>query len=145
MHFRHEFSFIAAASVDVAGPLFGADRERVWAPDWNPVFVWPQTATDQTGMVFTVAHGDATAVWVNTMFDLAAGRVQYVYVLPDVVATVISLQLAPIGNTTRVAVSYERTALREAACEVVRRLAERDADAGPEWAHQINAYLATRR
>jgi len=145
MHFRNDFSFVAQATIDVAGPLFGADKEPVWAPDWNPGFLWPQQAGDQPGMVFTVAHGDRTAVWVNTIFDLAAGRVQYVYVLPDVVATVVSLRLAPIGNTTGVAVTYERTALREAARDVVRHMAERDANAGPEWEHQINAYLATRR
>jgi hypothetical protein len=145
MHFRNEFSFVAQAPIDVAGPLFGADKERLWAPDWNPLFVWPQEAVDQPGMVFTVAHGDRTAVWVNTVFDLAAGRVQYVCVLTDVVATVVSLQFAPIGNTTRVAVTYERTALREGARDVVRRMAERDANAGPEWERQINAYLTTRR
>jgi hypothetical protein len=145
MHFRNDFSFVAQATIEVAGPLFGADKERVWAPDWNPVFLWPQETGDQPGMVFTVAHGDKTAVWVNTIFDLAAGHVQYVYVLPDVVATVVSLRLTPIGNTTAVAVTYERTALREAARDVVGHMAERDANAGPEWEHQINAYLATRR
>jgi hypothetical protein len=145
MRFRNDFSFVAQAPIDVAGPLFGADKERGWAPDWNPVFLWPQDAGDQPGMVFTIAHGDKTAVWVNTVFDLAAGRAQYVYVLPDVVATVVSVQLAPIGNTTRVVVTYERTALREAARDVVRHMAERDANAGPEWEHQINAYLTIRR
>jgi hypothetical protein len=58
---------------------------------------------------------------------------------------VVSVQLAPIGNTTRVVVTYERTALREAARDVVRHMAERDANAGPEWEHQINAYLTIRR
>jgi hypothetical protein len=66
MHFRNNFSFVAQAPIDVAGPLFGADKERVWAPDWNPVFLWPQDAGDQPGMVFTVAHGDKTAVWRAT-------------------------------------------------------------------------------
>ncbi|HLZ99411.1 MAG TPA: hypothetical protein VKP66_15865 [Steroidobacteraceae bacterium] len=145
MHFRNDFSFVAHAPIDVAGPLFGADMERAWAPDWNPAFVWPQKAVDQPGMVFTIAHGDKAAVWVNTAFDLAAGRVQYVYVLPDVVATIVNLRLEPAGSTTRVAVTYERTALREAARDIVRHMAERDAMAGPEWEHQINTYLAARR
>lgn len=143
MHFQNDFSFVAQAPMAVAAPLFGAHKERVWAPDWNPVFLWPRDVADQPGMVFTVAHGDNTAVWVNTVFDLAAGRVEYVYVLPDVVATVISLQLVPIGNATRVSVRYERTALREAAHDAVRLMAEGDANAGPEWETQINAYLAT--
>jgi hypothetical protein len=145
MHFRNDFSFVAQAPIEVAGPLFGADKERAWAPDWNPVFLWPQDAGDLSGMVFTVAHGDKTAVWVNTIFDLTAGRVQYVYVLPEVVATLVSVQLSPVGNSTHVEVTYERTALRPAAYDAVRQMAEGDAIAGPEWEHQINAYLTTPR
>jgi hypothetical protein len=98
LHFRKDFSFVVQAPIEVAGPLFGADKERVWAPGWNPAFLWPREAGDQAGMVFTIPHGERTAVWVNTVFDLAAGRVQYVYVLPDVVATVVSLQLTPAGK-----------------------------------------------
>jgi len=51
---------------------------------------------------------------VNTIFDLAAGRVQYVDVLPDVVPRWSACARAD-RNTTGVAVTYERTALREAA------------------------------
>jgi hypothetical protein len=115
MHFQNDFSFVAQAPMGVTAPLFGANRERVWAPDWNPVFLWPRDVADQPGMVFTVDHGDNIAVWVNTVFDLAAGRVQYVYVLPDVVATVISLQLVPIpafpsGTSARRCASPRRRA-----------------------------------
>lgn len=65
MHFQNDFSFVAQAPMGVAAPLFGANRERVWAPDWNPVFLWPRDVADQPGMVFTVDHGDNIAVWVN--------------------------------------------------------------------------------
>ena len=71
----------------VAWPLFGAHKERVWAPGWEPVFLWPEKPLDQQGMVFRVRHGDRSAVWVNTAFDRAARRIQYVYVIPDVVVT----------------------------------------------------------
>jgi len=93
-------------------------------------------------MVFTVPHADRTAVWVNTGYDPAAGRFEYVYVLPEVVATVIGVQLSRAGDATKVQVRYERTALSAQANEIVQGMARRDAQAGPEWEHQINAYLA---
>src|ERR1700738_4790174 len=111
LHTRAQFDFIADAPLDVAWPLCVDEGDRAWSADWQPMFVWPAAPTDQQGMVFTVAHGDKTAVWVNTCFDRAANRIQYVYVVPDVLVTVITLALRPTGQATRVDVVYERTAL----------------------------------
>ncbi|HEY0801874.1 MAG TPA: hypothetical protein VGD54_13595 [Steroidobacteraceae bacterium] len=144
LHTREQFDFIADAPLDVTWPLFGADAERAWAPDWQPIFIWPATATDKEGMVFKIAHGDQTAVWVNTAFDRMANRIQYVYVIPDVVATVITLKLVPIRSSTHVEVIYERTALTGAANETVSKMAGRDKIAGPEWSRQVNDHLHSR-
>jgi hypothetical protein len=92
-------------------------------------------------MVFKVAHGDKAAVWVNTQFDRGSGRIQYVYVLPEVVVTVITLQLASLHQSTRVVVTYARTALDEASNDLVREMADRDRAAGRAWELRINAYL----
>jgi hypothetical protein len=141
VHTREQFEFIADAPLDVAWPLFGADGERAWAPDWDPTFIWPAAATDEEGMVFKVVQGNHVAVWVNTALDRAANRIQYVYVIPDLVVTVITLRLSQTGPATHVAVTYERTALADAAGETVTQMAGRDKMAGPEWAQQINHYL----
>ena len=141
-HTERTFEFTVNASIATVAPLFGADRERAWAPDWNPQFVWPAEVHDRQGMVFTVAHGHRTATWVNTCFDLQNGRVQYVYVLPEVLVTVITLRITPEGKRTHVAVAYDRTALNSEANEIVRKMAEDDGHSGPEWGGQINRYLA---
>lgn len=137
-----EFEFVANAPLDRVFPLFGAARERVWAEDWNPQFVWPKEPEDREGMVFRVDHDGRMAVWVNTRFDRGSNRVQYVYVLPDTVATVITLRLTPRPTATHVAVRYERTSLATDADAAVLRMAERDKTAGAEWAAQINGYFA---
>jgi hypothetical protein len=140
-HTESTFSFIVDAPVHVVGPLFGAHKEEVWAPGWKPRFVWPANPTDQLGMVFTTDVGEKTAVWVNTLFDLPAGRCQYVYVVPEVMVTVITLQWNARGNGTHVTVKYDRSALNATANGVVQQRAEHDAKSGPEWAEQINEYL----
>jgi len=141
VHTHEQFEFIADAPLNVAWPLFGAYGERAWAPDWDPIFIWPAAAADEEGMVFKVGQGDHAAVWVNTALDRAANRIQYVYVIPDLVVTVITLRLSRSGPATHVAVTYERTALADAAGEAVNQMAGRDKMAGPEWAQQINQYL----
>lgn len=141
-HTEETFEFVANAPMDLVAPLFGAWKEREWSPEWSPQFVWPRDAADKRGMVFTIAHGHTHAVWVNTAYDLQGGRIQYAYVIPDAMVTLITLQLTPEGNRTHVAVEYDRTALSPELNAHVQRMAEADAKAGPEWEKQVNDYLA---
>jgi hypothetical protein len=97
-HTETKFEFAANGPLAKIAPLMGADRERVWAPGWNPHFVFPRPAVDQQRMVFTVTHGPYRVPWVNTEFDLARGRVQYVYVIPDTMVTVITIRMTPEGG-----------------------------------------------
>ncbi|HEY1470311.1 MAG TPA: hypothetical protein VGF61_14810 [Candidatus Acidoferrum sp.] len=140
-HTEEKFVFTARAPMERVAPLFGADKERMWSAKWEPSFIYPLPSKDAQGMVFSVAHGHLTSVWVNTEFDLANGRVQYVYVIPEALATVIMLHLTPEGNRTRVQVVYARTALSAKADEHVRQMAEQDRGAGPEWEKAVNEYL----
>jgi hypothetical protein len=142
LHTREQFSLVANAPFEVAWPLFGADKERAWAPDWDPLFVWPREALDQEGMVFKVRHGEKNAVWVNTAFDRTARKIQYVYLIADVVVTVITLKLTPDSGSTAVDVIYERTALVHTANDTVKEMSLRDRLAGKEWSQQINQYLS---
>jgi hypothetical protein len=95
-------------------------------------------------MVFEVADGDETATWVNTALDRDANRIQYVYVIPKIVVTVITLEMRQSGSSTHVDVTYDRTALAENANERVRHMAARDRMAGPDWSTQISEYLRSR-
>jgi hypothetical protein len=146
VHVNNSFSFTVNAAMRDAAPLFGPEGERVWAgDDWNPQFVFPIPARDVEGAVFTVRHGEHTAVWVNTLFDLKGGHMQYVYVLADLLATTIDVRLHPIDAAhTRVEVTYVRTALRPEADEHVLSLGKHDSEQGKEWADGINAYLQRR-
>jgi hypothetical protein len=134
LHVSSHFSFTVHAAYDAVFPLFGADRERAWSPGWAPQFVYPAPARDSAGMVFTVAHGPTRAVWINTAFDAASGHVQYTYVIPDALATLIDIRIAALdAATTTVSVTYERTALTPELNDHVRTLAEHDSRQGPEW------------
>lgn len=143
-HSQEKFSFPANAPIDQVFPLFGADKERVWAPGWNPQFVQPLPAADVHGMVFSVAHGPLNSIWINTEFDRELGRVQYVYMIPDHLVTLITLRVQPDGNHTKVDVEYQRTALTPDADAHVEEMAKQDRAAGPEWEKQINDWLVKK-
>jgi len=141
---RSEFEFVAHAPYAQVFPLFGAEKERVWAgKEWDPTFIYPRPANDVQGSVFTVKHGHATTIpWVNTAFDARSGHVQYVYVIPEVLTTLIDIHIAAQdAQNTKVDVVYERTALTAGGDERVRHMAAHDRQSGPEWSDQINRYL----
>jgi hypothetical protein len=140
-HSDQKFTFVANAPMDRVAPLFGADKERVWAAHWDPQFIYPTSAADQEGMVFAVAHDHLRSVWVNTELDLKNGRIEYVYMIPDALVTVITLRLTPQGNRTQVDVEYQRTALSAEAAAHVQHMAEGDRRAGPDWDKRVNGYL----
>jgi hypothetical protein len=130
VHVSNSFSFTVNAAMHDAAPLFGPESERVWAgDDWNPQFVFPIPARDVEGAVFTIRHGEHTAVWINTLFDLGGGHMQYAYVLADLLATTIDVRLHPIDAAhTMVDVRYVRTALRPEADEHVLALGKHDSE-----------------
>ncbi|MGB2665361.1 MAG: hypothetical protein WAK48_15245 [Candidatus Acidiferrum sp.] len=141
-HTEEKFAFTAKAPMETVAPLFGAAKERVWSPGWNPQFIHPLPPADEAGMVFTIAHSHVRAAWVNTEFDFKNGRIQYVYAIPDALVTVITLQLTPDGRQTRIEVEYDRTALSAEADSHVRHMAEGDRSSGQNWEKQVNEYLA---
>jgi hypothetical protein len=146
-HVSNGFSFTIDAPMKDAAPLFGPEGERAWAgDDWNPQFAFPTPPGDVEGAIFTLRHGEHTAVWINTLFDLSAGRMQYVYVLADLLATTIDVRLYAIDAMhTRADVTYVRTALHPEANEHVLSLGRHDCEQGTVWEKAIRAYLRHRK
>jgi hypothetical protein len=145
-HASNIFEFKIAAPLGRVAPLFGPEGERCWAgKHWDPQFLYPQPARDMEGAVFTVQHGPHNSIWVNTVFDLAGGRMQYVAVIPEVVASVIEVRLTTVdGGHTAVAVTYTRTALTAGANDDVSAMGEDDRNNGPHWQQAVEACLAVQ-
>jgi hypothetical protein len=139
LHVSNSFELIVHAPLSRAAILFGPEGERCWAgQNWNPEFLYPQPGKDVQGAVFTVQHGPHKSVWVNTVFDTAGGQMQYVSFIPDTVVSTIDVRLTPVDpSSTRVQVTYARTALDVAANDDVDAMGKRDHESGPEWQQAI--------
>ena len=147
MHLQTSFVLTVHAPYAETAPLFGPNGERAWAgKHWDPQFLYPQPGRDEEGAVFTIRHGDLSAVWVNTLFDTGGRHFQYVYFLPDLMVTVIDVRFKVIdAATTGVKVIYTRTAVTPKGEEHVTAMSEGDKAAGPDWQQAIDRYLAARK
>jgi hypothetical protein len=145
MHTQTIFTLNVHEPYEKALILFGPEGERAWAgKHWDPQFAWPQPAQDIEGAVFTIQHGPFTAVWVNTAFDVATGHLQYVYVIPGIMATTIDLHLHAEDASTHVTVVYTRTALTPQGNTHVKAMTEGDRTAGADWQKALDDQLASR-
>lgn len=142
-HVKNTFSFQVAAPLDRVAPLFGPEGERCWAgKHWDPQFIYPQPAKDVPGAVFTVQHGGHSSLWIATILDLAAGRMQYVAVIRDWVVSVVDVHAAAVdASHTSAEVTYTRTALVAEANDDVEAMAANDRDSGPHWQAAMEACL----
>jgi hypothetical protein len=142
-HVSNTFHLVVPAPLSRAATLFGPQGERCWAgPHWNPEFVYPQPGQDVQGAVFTVQHGPHRAIWVNTVFDTAAGRMQYVSFIPDTLVFTVDVRLSAVDPAhTSVEVTYARTALDAAVNDEVEGMGTRDRESGPEWQEAIEKCL----
>jgi hypothetical protein len=142
-HVSNSFHLLVRAPLARAAALFGPDGERCWAgPHWNPEFLFPQPGMDVQGAVFTIQHGPHKSVWVNTLFDPAAGRMQYVAFIPETLVSTVDVRLTAVDpSSTSAEVTYARTALDAAANDEVDALGKRDRESGPEWQRAIETCL----
>jgi hypothetical protein len=143
VHVENGFEFSVHAPYESVAPLFGAYRERDWGGEhWNPRFLYPQPPRDIEGEVFTVAHGHAHSIWVNTALDLQAGHIQYVYVIPEAQAVLIDIHLRHDDPAnTGVKVVYQRTALDPRFNQHLTAMGKKDRQAAGEWQSAIEGYL----
>ena len=151
-HVDNTFRFELAAPLARAAPLFGPDGERCGAgKHWDPQLIYPQTvpgqpARDIEGAVFTVRHGAHTGIWVVTVFDLAAARMQYVSVIPGLLLSVIDVRLTSIDpSRTTVVVTCARTALSPTANDDVNGMGAADRQSGTHWKQAIEECLNPKR
>jgi len=144
VHTNNTFQFVLQIPLNRAEPLFGPQGERCWAgKHWNPEFLYPQPAVDVNGAVFTVQHGPHKSVWVNTVFDLAGGHMQYVAFVPDTVVFTVDVRLTALNaSATGVAVTYARTALDGALNDDVAAMGKSDSESGADWQRDIEGCLA---
>ena len=127
-------------SADRAFPLFGADREREWSPEWDPKFVAP-TSPGQSpdGAIFLLDHHDPTPmVWVMTDYDPGERIVRYAVVRPGRAVTQLWIRVVPVSaNACRADVTYRYTSLAPEGQHVVEHFIQ----AFPEWKHHWESHI----
>ena len=140
-------TFDINTSADEAFPLFGPKREMDWDPNWHPEFVFPADG-DQTshGSVFLIRGNDRDSVWIMTVYDIDARRVEYVRVTPGHSVGQLWISITPSQPArSQVRVSYRLTGLSPTGSSFVEKWKTEFPDTAREWQAVLNHYLETGR
>jgi len=137
-------SFVLAAPMSRAFPLFEPEGERAWAAGWDPKYLHPADGRAESGMVFTTSHGGEDTVWLMTRHEPQAGVVEYARVTPGSRIATVLVQCARLDAArTRVTVIYTFTALSEAGNAYVRAMDDsRYGEMIEGWSRAIGEALA---
>jgi hypothetical protein len=147
MHLVTSFDVTVHAPYADTAVLFGPEGERPWAgKHWDPQFLHPAPGRDEEGAVFTIQHGQMNAVWVIAQHDVEARHFQYVYFIPRILVTTIDVRFEMVdAKTTKVHVTYARTAVSAEGDAHVMEMSKGDEQSGAEWQKAIDAYLAVKK
>lgn len=142
MRSEREFSFELPGTVAAVTPYFGPVKESEWAPDWKPVFVFPQKPDQVVGAVFETVSEWGHSIWTMDRYDPDAGRVGYVIFVGGIGVTRYDITLAQVdARRVRVRVWCSRTRLGNGSPGYIGQFQQSFVAQGPEWQRAIRAVL----
>jgi Polyketide cyclase / dehydrase and lipid transport. len=126
-------------------PLFEPAGERAWAPDWDPIFVYPAGGSVEVGAVFVVNHAGhpGQVVWTVTRYEPEQYHLSYLRVANEHHVAEIDITCRePLVGATLATVTYRFTGLSDVGNEFVSLFTE---EYYQNWLHSwetaINQYL----
>ena len=129
---------------DEALRLFTPRGEQDWANGWEPRFPVPVPDDTEPGTVFeTSAHGQHT-VWLVTGREPGRGM-SYARVTPGEQAGTVTVTLSPAGPRCDGEVTYQLTALSEAAETRLEKFADGYPAFIRSWQDEIEAWQRADR
>jgi len=123
--------------------LFTPRGEQNWAHGWHPQFPAPAPDDTEPGTVFeTDAHGQHT-IWLVTGRQ-PGQRISYARVTPGDQAGTVTITINGAGCQSEVEVTYQLTALTDAARHTLGKFADGYSAYLESWQDAITAWLHHR-
>lgn len=107
---KHHAKFEIAQPVEKLFPLFSAEGERLWVPDWNYENIMGSTELHEDYIFLTNNHDHAStnAIWLVKKYEPENYLVQFYKVEPEDKVGIITVQCTQTDNShTQVKVTYE--------------------------------------
>ena len=119
---KHSKKFSINQPIEILFPLFSAEGEKLWVPDWDYENIMGTTDLheDYIFMTKTHDHGTTDAIWLVKQYDCESHFVQFYKVEPEDKIGIISVQCTQLNESlTEVEVTYHYTGLSDTGNEFI--------------------------
>jgi hypothetical protein len=119
---KHAADFTMDQPIELLFPLFSAEGETLWVPDWEYENIMGSTELHEDYIFLTEKHDHAStkAVWLVKRYEPKSHYVQFYKVEPDYKVSIVTVQCTKITESqTRVEVGYEFIGLSEKGHEFI--------------------------
>ena len=125
-------------------PLLCPVREAEWVNDWRPRLVLSDSGVAEPGCVFITPGIPEDALWLMTIHDPEALRLEIIKIIPGVVVGKISIALSPEGDNGCISkITYAYTALSEHGGRALEEFTETHFRGFMEtWEKELNYFLS---
>jgi len=121
---KHTVDFKIDQPVEILFPLFSAEGEKLWVPDWDYENIMGSTDLHEDYIFVTKNHNHAStdAIWLVKRYESDAYLVQFYKVEPDDKVGIVTVQCKKIDDTSsQVEVSYEYIGLSQKGNEFINK------------------------
>ena len=143
----HEHTQVNVASPATVFPLLCPVREAEWVPGWRHRMIYSNSGFAEQNCVFSTPNPEGSdTTWVVTHYDPTLYQISFAWLWPDMIATVLQIQLAAGEkiDTTLSRIRYTYTALTQAGeLELSRYTRRWFEDKMKGWEMAMNHYLQT--
>lgn len=146
LHVTHQFTQRNLAPPATVFPLLCPVREAEWIPGWRYRLLHSASGLAELGCVFATPNPDGSEkLWVVSDYD-PPRRIGFVWIWPEMVATLVSVELRAVAAHTDALVRYSYTGLSEAGnAEVETYTRAWFEEKMKGWEAAINHFLVTGR
>jgi len=146
MRKKFESSFEMDKPAGLLFPLFSAEGEKLWVPDWDYIEVLEGKELHEDYVFMTKNHDFATtnAIWLVKRYEPSNYFVQFYKVEPEDKIAIVSVTCQASGpQKTQVVVVYDYIALSDKGCDFIDDHSEADyEDFIGQWKMLLEKYFA---
>lgn len=146
---KHTKEFRINQPIDIVFPLFSAEGEKLWVPDWDYVNIMGSNELHEDYIFLTQTHDHAStkAIWLVKQYKPESYLVQFYKVEPEDKVGIITVQCESIGTElTQVEVTYEYVGLSIKGNEFVNEFTASEYETFIDtWKNLLISYFEAQR
>ena len=147
-HIKHTAEFQLDQPADILFPLFSAEGEKLWVPDWDYKNIMGSTQLHEDYIFVTGNHDHAAgdAIWLVKRYDPDNYYVGFYKVEPEEKVGIIAVKCDVLSESrTNISITYEYKALNEKGNKFISNYTDQEHRKFiGEWKQLLDNYFETQ-